>query len=651
MTSSRLRQLLQALPRARIGVIGDFCVDSYCFIDTAAAETSLETGLPIRPVREQRTSLGGAGNVIANLHSLGVTRLSAFAVIGPDSLGGELTRLLRHHGVDTTGVITQPAGWQTHSYLKPIVNREECHRYDFGLYNALADASAQAVLAALAAALPALDVLVVNQQFQNGLHSPAFQTGLNALLRRHPRVIALVDCRHIGDAYPAGWRKLNDLEATRLHGIVHAPRDPISRREVLDSANALFARIRQPVFVTRGRHGCVVIDSSGTHEIPGLHILKKTDSVGAGDSMVAGLAACLAVGAAPAEAAAFGNFTAGVTVQKLQQTGTASPAEILAIGEHPDYVYQPELADDLRLARFVPGTAIELAQPLPAGLDIRYAIFDHDGTISTLRQGWEKVMEPMMLKAILGPAHDTADRATFERITRQTREFIDKTTGIQTLRQMHGLSLMVREAGFVSESGILDAAGYKRIYNDALMELVRERKEQLARGELGVEDFTLKTAVALLHALRDAGIQLFLASGTDEQDVILEAEALGYAGLFEGRIHGANHDMTHDAKRMVLERILAGIGADKAAHIVTFGDGPVEIRETRKRGGLTVGLASNELQRFGLQPEKRTRVIRAGAHVVVSDYSQLPALLALLRIRAPATATSASAPAAALATA
>ena len=632
MTSARLKQILADIGRARIGVVGDFCVDSYYIIDADMSETSLETGLPIRPVREQRTSLGGAGNVVANLNAMGAVNLKAFAVIGPDCLGFELTRLLTSLRVDTTGVIVQPVDWQTHSYLKPIVNREECHRYDFGLFNTLAAPTAQALLAAIAAALPALDVLVVNQQFKKGIHSPAFQAGLNELLKRHPKVIALVDCRNVADAYPTGWRKLNDLEATRLCGIAHQPRDPISRKEAVDSANALFAQWGKPIFVTRGRHGCVVIDAQGAHEIPGLHIIKKTDSVGAGDSMVAGIAACLAIGATPAEAATFGNFVAGVTVQKLQQTGTASPAEILSIGETPDYVYQPELADDIRLARYAPGTAIEIVEPLPACFDIRYAIFDHDGTISTIRQGWEKVLEPMMIKAILGPSYQTADSAAYERVARQSREFIDKTSGIQTLQQMSGLAQMVREAGFVPDAEILDAPGYKRIYNDALMGLVKERKAQLLRGELGVEDFTLKNAVSLLHALHDAGVRLFLASGTDEQDVIFEAEALGYASLFEGRIYGANHDMTHDAKRMVLERILGEIGADKAANIVTLGDGPVEIRETRKRGGLTVGIASNELQRFGLQPEKRTRVIRAGAHIVVSDYSQLGSLLKLLHI-------------------
>jgi rfaE bifunctional protein kinase chain/domain len=632
MTSSRLKTLLRDIRRARVGVVGDFCVDGYYIIDPTVSEMSLETSLRTRPVREQRYTLGGAGNVVANLQAIGTTNIMTFGIIGSDSIGLELVRLLKSLQVDTRGLIVQPSDWHTYAYLKPIVEREESHRYDFGLFNTLTSHSAQGLLAVLAKALTELDVLVVNQQFEKGIHSEEFQAGLNALLRRYPKVVALVDCRHLDHAYPSGWRKLNDLEATRLCGVSRKPGDPISRQEAVNSAKTLFAQWEHPVFLTRGRNGCVVVDDAGAAEIPGLHIVNKTDSVGAGDSMVAGIAACLAVGAAPAEAATFGNFVAGVTVQKLHQTGTATPTEILAIGESPDYVYQAELAEDVRCATFLSGTAIEIAEPLPTDFDIRFAIFDHDGTISTLRQGWEKVMEPMMIEAILGSARNTADHATYERVARQSREFIDKTTGIQTLQQMHGLSLMVREAGFVPAAEILDAPGYKRLYNDALMNLVEERKTRLRRGELGPEDFTMKNAVALLHTLHEAGVRLFLASGTDEHDVLLEAEALGYAALFEGRIYGANQDMTHDAKRMVLERIIGEIGSARAAHLVTFGDGPVEIRETRKRGGLTVGVASNEVQRFGLQPEKRLRVIRAGAHLVVPDFSQLDALLGLLRI-------------------
>ena len=632
MEAARLRSLLTAITRARIGVVGDFCVDVYHQIDADASETSLETGLPTHPVREQRHSLGGAGNVLANLRALGVTHLHAFAVIGPDPQGVELQRLLRVAEADATGVIAQAQDWQTHSYLKPIHRQAELNRLDFGCFNRLAPVTCAQVLAALERALPELDALVINQQFERGLHSPEFQAGLNTLLARHPHVIALVDCRHLAEAYPAALHKLNDLEAIRLAGGRAEPRTAIPRDQVLAAARQLCERWQRPVFVTRGSHGCIVAEAAGVQEVRGLHLLKKTDPVGAGDSMVAGLAATLASGGTPLEAATFGNFVAGVTVQKLHQTGTATPEEVLAIGQSPDYVYHPELAADPRQARYVPDTEIEIAEPLPAGLQLKYAIFDHDGTISTLRQGWEKVMEPVMIEAILGPDWRQAGRALFERTVGQVREFIDKTTGIQTLQQMHGLAQMVREAGIVPADRVLDAHGYKRIYNDALMALVERRLARLERGELDVTDYTLKHAVPFLQTLHRAGLKLYLASGTDELDVISEAQALGYADLFEGRIYGASSDMTHDAKRMVLDRILGDLGPANASRIVTFGDGPVEIRETRKRGGVTVGLASNEVQRFGLAPEKRTRVIRAGAHLVIPDFSQYRQLLGVLGI-------------------
>jgi bifunctional ADP-heptose synthase (sugar kinase/adenylyltransferase)/phosphoglycolate phosphatase-like HAD superfamily hydrolase len=634
MKPDRLRKLLHDIQGARIGVVGDFCVDSYYIVDKDSSEPSIETGLPTRPVREQRSSLGGAGNVVANLHAMGVKTIRAFAVAGPDSIGFELVRLLDGMGVDSSGVITQTAGWQTHSYLKPIVDQRECNRYDFGVFNTLSAESSESLLRKLGDALPGIDILVINQQFEKGVHSDEFQKGLNELLERNPKVTALVDCRHMANPYPSGLRKLNDREATRLSGDPHPAEGSITRQEAVDSASHLFAEWGRPVFVTRGRDGCLVIDKEGIHDIPGLHIIGKTDPVGAGDSMVAGIAACLAAGASPAEAATFGNFVAGVTVQKLQQTGTAAPAEILAIGENPDYVYRPELAADIRSAAYVSGTEIEVCEALPSKFEIRYCVFDHDGTISTFRQGWEKVMERVMIESILGRSYGEVDRDTLERIVQQSRDFIDKTTGIQTLKQMHGLSLMVRDAGFLPDSEILDAKGYKKIFNDALMELIDKRKHRLQNGELGVEDFTLKNAVKLLHALHRSGLRLYLASGTDEKDVILEAEALGYASLFEGRIYGANLDITHDAKRVVLEGILREIGAHNATHVVTFGDGPVEIRETHKRGGLTVGVASDEVQRYGLKTEKRSRLIRAGANLVVPDFSQLDALLRLLRIGA-----------------
>jgi rfaE bifunctional protein kinase chain/domain len=338
MTEAHLDALLRDIGRARIGVVGDFCVDTYYVVDSEASKPSLETGLMTRPVREQRSSLGGAGNVLANLHAFGVRHLRAFAVIGRDSNGAELSQLLDAVSADTRGISVQEGDWQTNCYLKPIIRGEESNRFDFGVFNSISPESERTLLDSIATALPELDVLIINQQFERGPHSPRVRSGINQLLAKFPRVLGLVDCRNIAEAYPAGLHKLNDLEAARLCGVPRAPTDAITRREALDSAARLFSKWRHPVFVTRGRQGCIVVDDSGTHEIPGVRTTGEIDTVGAGDSVLSGIAACLAVGSTPAEAVSFGNLVAGVTVQKLQQTGTATQEEIRALHSRASYM-------------------------------------------------------------------------------------------------------------------------------------------------------------------------------------------------------------------------------------------------------------------------------------------------------------------------
>jgi len=155
---------------------------------------------------------------------------------------------------------------------------------------------------------------------------------------------------------------------------------------------------------------------------------------------------------------------------------------------------------------------------------------------------------------------------------------------------------------------------------------MRKRMDKLKRVELTPEDFLIKNAVKLLAHLHGRGITLYLASGTDEHDVAAEAEALGYANLFEERIFGAVGDINVEAKRMVLDRIIREHNLH-GTEFATFGDGPVEIRETHKRGGIAVGVASDEVRRYGLDSSKRARLIRAGADLIVPDYSQFDRLL------------------------
>jgi sugar/nucleoside kinase (ribokinase family)/phosphoglycolate phosphatase-like HAD superfamily hydrolase len=547
-----------------------------------------------------------------------------------------MLRILAAKGVDTAGILVQEERWETPVYVKPIESDREENRIDFGNANVLAPAAAQALLEKIRAARENLDLLIVNQQLEHGVHTKEFRTALAGLLaeRGSTAAPAIVDSRGHSDEYTGAIRKINDREALRLRGEAWDSDAPVPRARVETAAEELFALWGQPVFITRGSRGMLVRDRDGLKEVPGLQILGRIDTVGAGDSALAGIAAALAAGRDCLAAAELGNLAAGVTVQKLFTTGTASPEEIRAIGTDPDFVHNPELASDPRQARMHGDTEIEVVSAPPARHGITHAIFDSDGTISTLREGWERIMEPMMIRAILGTEWwKHAEQGLHDRVRERVRDYIDKTTGVQTLVQMKGLVEMVREFGVVPAQEVKDEFGYKAVYNEELLALVRARTAKLGRGELSVEDYVLKGSLQLLRGLRAAGVRLYLASGTDQEDVAAEAAALGFAGLFDGGIRGSVGDVRVEAKKVVIDGILEEIESAGSARLVVFGDGPVEIRETKKRGGYAVGVASDEPRRYGWNMAKRSRLIRAGADLVVADFTQWKSLLALFGIR------------------
>ena len=633
MNPESLKEVLEKIQTTKIGVVGDFCLDAYWFIDESKTESSIETGKPTTPVRRQKYSLGGAGNVASNLTALGVRDVRAFGVIGNDPFGTEMIALLNSNGIDSRNVLTQENDWSTHVYIKPHIGDEEQSRIDFGNFNILSDETAERLIANLRVELHEVDLVIINQQVASGIHTPWFRQKLKEVIKQFSEKIFITDSREFTDEYSGAYRKMNDREAARLCSLHLASGESLSYTELINAAERLYDRYMKPLFITRGDRGSIVTDDKGILEIESMMITGRTDTVGAGDSYLAGVASALAAGFNPGTAGRLGNFAAGVTVQKLFQTGTASPEEVIAIGSDADYVYHPDLAEDIRQAKYHPDSEIEIITTWHKPPEIKHAIFDNDGTISTFRQGWEYIMAPMMVRAILGDRYDDAGETTLKKVRSAVDDLIDKTTGIQTLRQMLHLGELVREFGFVAEGDILDAHGYKEIYNEDLIAMVRRREAKLRRGEISTDDLSIKNAIPFLKVLYEKGIRLWLTSGTDTADVRHEAEVLGYAYLFEERIFGATGDIDAEAKKMVLDSILDSIGKDDAASIITFGDGPVEIRETHKRGGLTAGVASNELRRYGLNPSKRTRLIKAGADIIIPDFAQPEILLGLLNIR------------------
>jgi rfaE bifunctional protein kinase chain/domain len=630
MNTYSLERLLKKINEIKVAVYGDFCLDAYWTMDPRKSEVSVETGLQAEAVAKHSYSLGGASNVVANVAALKPAEIKIFGVRGDDVYGREMTSQLLSLGVNTDGLVSQE-NFFTYVFCKRILEGDELVRFDFGTYNQRTPATDQLILEKLAETIPSVDVIILNQQVPGSITNESFIAGLNELISRFPEKLFILDSRHMSEKFKNVILKTNEVEAAHLNNVEAGIDDLIPVSDVIRFAKNLYQKNNKPVIVSRGNRGMIACDAKGIHEVAGLQFLKKLDTVGAGDTVMSALACSLAAGATLTEAIHFANFAAGVTVQKLFQTGTANAGEILRIAVDPDYIFQPELAKDIRQAVYFEESEIELCYPLET-LDrgrFKHAVFDHDGTVSALREGWEKVMEPVMIKAILGDYYETADESLYLRVVERVRDFIDKSTGIQTVIQMEGLVEMVQEFGLVPVDKILDKFGYKEIYNEALMQMVNRRLCKLENGELDVNDYAIKGAVPFLRKLYDRGLRLYLASGTDREDVLREAEAMGYAALFTGGIYGAIGDVQKYSKKIVLNNIIKENDLH-GSELVTFGDGPVELRECRKVGGTSIGIASDEIRRHGLNVEKRTRLIRAGAHAVIPDFSQTGKLAELL---------------------
>jgi phosphoglycolate phosphatase-like HAD superfamily hydrolase len=258
-----------------------------------------------------------------------------------------------------------------------------------------------------------------------------------------------------------------------------------------------------------------------------------------------------------------------------------------------------------------------LRQDLPRG-GFRSVLFDFDGTLSLLREGWPQVMIPMMVEVL----QETGTRETPQELTTKVEEFVMRLNGRQTIYQMIQLADEVKQRGGTP----LDPLDYKHRYHDRLLARIHGRIEALEQGSTASNQWTVPGSHELLDQLRQRGVTLYLASGTDLKYVRHEAALLGVAEFFGPHIYGALDDYRNFSKQMIIDRILHE-NQLQGTQLLGFGDGFVEIEEVKKAGGVAVAVASDEVRREGVNAWKRDRLVRAGADVVIPDYRQGAQLL------------------------
>ncbi len=321
-------EVLSAAGHARILVVGDICLDRWCHYDASLSEASRETGIPRCAVVSTSVSPGGGGTVAVNLVALGAKRVSVLGVAGKDGYGHELRQALSVGGVENDLLIADESV-TTFTYTKLInvaTGVEDLPRVDFVNTGLLLASVEEQVVQCFRSAIGAFDAVVVSDQAETEYGGVVTRNVRSALAEgaRSDRSRAFVadsrkrveHFRHMiatpneSEANEACRRAFGSVDYRQLHRMIGGP----------------------ALVVTMGGAGAWLLDGDAPRLFEPCPGAEPVDTCGAGDSLSAGLALALAVGADVESALRFGIIVAGVTIGK-PGTGSATPSEVLTMAE------------------------------------------------------------------------------------------------------------------------------------------------------------------------------------------------------------------------------------------------------------------------------------------------------------------------------
>ncbi|MGA2812759.1 MAG: PfkB family carbohydrate kinase [Candidatus Acidiferrum sp.] len=340
----RLRRIVPRMRGKRIGVLGDVMLDRYLW--GTASRLSPEAPVPVVDFVEQNECLGGAGNVAANLASLGA-RVEAFGVTGSDEAGRALQACLGNAGIAHAGVVAD-AKRVTTVKTRIIAKHHQVVRVDQERREALRSSTEEKLLHTLFLALKHLDALVLSD-YDKGLITDAFADRVLSACHRLEVPVFVKPKKSRLYAY----RGARVIVCNVAEAGFFVTRELEDEKSVEEAGRALLAHFgSSAVIITRGRRGMNVLEESWPRQF---HISATNtevtyarvgqtgvargatgrqvfDLTGAGDTVLSVVALAVAAGAALQDAAVLANAAAGVVVGKLG-TASVTAAELIAAVE------------------------------------------------------------------------------------------------------------------------------------------------------------------------------------------------------------------------------------------------------------------------------------------------------------------------------
>ena len=300
-----MERLKKAKPN--ILVIGDLMLDHYLW--GSCERISPEAPVQVVDIAKETTVLGGAGNVINNLVTLGAN-VSVSGVIGDDENGKELAVMLKSIGVKTDGLITQN-GRKTSKKSRVIAVSQQVLRYDRESKDAISEESVQKILNSLEKTLFLYDAIILSD-YGKGVLTESLCQGVITKAKEIGKMV-LVDPKGSDySKYKGAYLLTPNKKEAALATKIDINSDEALQNALLKLKNECELSISM---VTLSEDGIAIFDEK-VKKFP--TVAKEVyDVTGAGDTVIASIAFSLSANQGIEESCKFANLAAGVVVGKI----------------------------------------------------------------------------------------------------------------------------------------------------------------------------------------------------------------------------------------------------------------------------------------------------------------------------------------------
>ena len=303
-------ELINGFSRLKVLIIGDLMIDSYTW--GRVSRISPEAPVPVVNVIRRESRLGGAGNVVLNIASLGATAVIC-SVIGDDAPGRELQKIILDANLSTDGLIVEP-GRMTTVKERIIAGSQQVVRVDSETENSISLSSQQALLAHIKDSMSDVDVIIFEDYDKGVLSAELIQSVIS--MAKENNIPTVVDPKRKNFFAYEG--------ATLFKPNLHELRDGLGLMPTDFDADHLAETVRKfkvsqeftGVFVTLSERGVYIDFENDQHLIPA-HIRQISDVSGAGDTVISIAACVLALGGSTEQIASLANLGGGLVCESL----------------------------------------------------------------------------------------------------------------------------------------------------------------------------------------------------------------------------------------------------------------------------------------------------------------------------------------------